>query len=384
MRTYRHLLPLALVLLLATLTACGDDDSSDAGGGEAQVGSDEGTECASAGISTEDIADAEPAETSEAEPFEADAALDGESITLYSGRDLELIQPIIDRFSEVTGIEVEIRDGESSEMAAQLVEEGDQTPADVFYSQEVGATGVLAKADLLAELPDEIVEQVDERFRPGSDNAWVGVTGRTRVIVYNPELVEERPDCVLALTDEQYRGDVAIVPSNAGFKAFMTGFRVQEGDDAAQAWLEAMGANDAITEFESNGDVLDAVDAGDVPIGLINHYYWARSENRDQLSAQLVFPTGDDPGGLVNATAVGIMAGSADDPAALTLVEYLLSPEGQSTFVEETFEYPVIDGVADPTGVPPLDDLEGPALDLTDLDSLEETEAMLTDMGLLN
>ncbi|CAN5759992.1 iron ABC transporter substrate-binding protein [soil metagenome] len=382
MRTFRQLLLLALMPLLAALTACSDDDSA-SGGSEPPV-EGEAAECSAPGISTEDITDETPAETADPEPFEADPALDGESITLYSGRDLELIQPIIDRFSEVTGIDVEIRDGDSSEMAAQLLEEGDSTPADVFYSQEVGATGVLAKADLLSELPDEIIEQVDERFRPGSDNAWVGVTGRTRVIAYNPELVEERPDCVLALTDEQYRGDVAIVPSNAGFKAFMTGFRVQEGDDEARAWLEAMGANEAITEFESNGDVLDAVDAGDVPIGLINHYYWARSENRDTLNAQLVFPTGDDPGGLVNATAVGVMAGSADDPASLALVEYLLSAEGQTTFVEETYEYPVVDGVADPEGVPPLDELEGPALDLTDLDSLEETEAMLTDMGLLN
>ncbi len=383
MRSYRYLLIPALVPLLA-LAACGGDDDGGSATGDAGTSDNGSAACASPGMSTEDLTETEATEVAEPEPFEADPALEGESITLYSGRDLELIQPIIDEFTATTGIEVEIREGNSSEMAAQILEEGDSTPADVFYAQEVGAVGLLAKEGRMADLPDEVVEQVDERFRPGSDNAWVGVTGRSRVIVYNPELVDERPDCVLALTDDAYRDQVAFVPGNAGFKAFITGFRVQEGDDATREWLEAMGENGAITDFESNGDVLDAVEAGDVPIGLINHYYWARAENRDELTAQLIFPTGDDPGGLVNATAVGILAGAADDPAALALVEYLISAEGQTFFVDETWEYPVIDGIADPAGLPPLAELEGPALDLTDLDSLEATDALLTDLGLLN
>ena len=267
-------------------------------------------------------------------------------------------------------------------MGAQLLEEGDATPADVFYSQEVGAVGVLAEEDLLAELPDEVVELVDERFQPGEGNEWVGVTGRSRVIVYNPDLVDA-PTGVEELIEEQYRGQVAIVPENAGFQAFVTGFRASQGEEAARAWLEGLVANDPVTDIESNGDVLEAVNNGDVPIGLINHYYWARDERQPDLTAQLVFPEGDDPGGLVNATAAAITKGSADDAASLALVEYLLSEEGQTFFVEETFEYPVVDGIADPAGVPPLDELEGPDLDLTDLESLEETQALLTDLGLL-
>jgi iron(III) transport system substrate-binding protein len=122
-----------------------------------------------------------------------------------------------------------------------------------------------------------------------------------------------------------------------------------------------------------------------VPIGLINHYYWARDERQpDGLTAELVFPAGDDPGGLVNATAAAVTRGAADDPAALALIEYLLSEEGQTAFVEETAEYPVVDGVDDPAGIPPLDELEGPQLDLTDLESLEATQALLTDLGLLS
>ena len=308
-----------------------------------------------------------------------------ESLVLYSGRDEELVQPLVDQFVEETGIEVEVRYGNSAEMGAQLLEEGEDTPADVFLTQEVGAAGVLAKADLLSPLPDEVVELADERFRPGDDNAWVGVTGRSRVIVYNPELVPEPPSGVMDLTDPKYQGMTAWVPGNAGFQAFITGFRVSQGEEAASTWLDEMAANGAVT-YESNSDVLEAVNNGDIAMGLINHYYWARSlpELGDGLVAKLIFPAGDDPGGLVNATAVGITKHGAENPASLELVEYLLSEPGQTYFVTETFEYPVVDGIGDPEGVPPLAELEGPAIDLTDLESLEATQALLTEKGLLS
>jgi iron(III) transport system substrate-binding protein len=314
---------------------------------------------------------------------------DGESrsLTLYSGRNEELLQPLVDDFEAASGIQVEVRYGNSAEMGAALLEEGAGTPADVFYSQEVGAVGVLAKADLLSSLPDEVVQRVDERFQPGEGNHWVGVTGRSRVIVYNPELVAEPPTGVLELTDPKYRGQTAWVPGNAGFQAFMTAFRVSQGEDAARQWLDDMVANDVQT-YESNDDVLAAVEAGDLPMGLINHYYWAQLlgevGSTENMTSRLIFPEGDDPGALVNATAVAIMKGSADDPAAMAFVEYLLSEEGQTHFATETFEYPLIDGVADPEGIPALDELQGPQLDLTDLDSLEQTQQLLADAGLLS
>lgn len=346
-----------LVIPLLALAACGSDDDSSSGG--------DGTTSTT-----------------------ADSGSSGDQkLVLYSGRDENLIAPIIEAFTEETGIEVEVRYGNSAEMAAQILEEGEATPADVFYSQEVGAVGALSKAGLLDDLPAETVELAGERFRPAEGTQWVGVTARARVIVYNPTALEaaglDVPAGVEELTDPAYAGQVAIVPGNAGFQAFVTGFRVSEGEDAARTWLEAMQANDVITNIESNGDVLEAVNNGDVPIGLINHYYWARHEDRDNLEAQLIFPKGDDPGGLVNATAIGITVGRGDNEAALALIDYLLSAEGQATFVAETWEYPVVEGVDDPEGIPPLADLEGPALDLTDLDSLEETQALLTDLGLL-
>lgn len=324
---------------------------------------------------------------SESDGGDASGEEEGAVFTLYSGRDEELVQPLIDQYAEETGVEIDVRYGDSAEMAAQLLEEGEGTPADVFYSQEVGAIGALAKADLLGELPEEVVSLADERFQPAEGSDWVGVTGRSRVIVYNPDLVETPPQGVLELTEPAYEGQVAWVPGNAGFQAFITGFRVSQGEDAAAQWLEEMSANDP-TVYEGNSEVLEAVEAGDQPIGLINHYYWARTAPEiggvDNMNSELVFPAGNDPGGLVNATAVGVTAQGEDNEEAQSFVEYLLSETGQQYFVEETYEYPVVDGVADPEGVPPLDELEGPQLDLSDLDSLEETQALLTEAGLLS
>lgn len=311
---------------------------------------------------------------------------DDAELVIYSGRDEELIGPLIDRFEEESGIRTQVRYGNSAEMGAALLEEGGNTPADLFYSQEVGAIGVLDTAGLLSPLPTDVVEKVDSRFRPRQGSNWVGVTGRSRVLVVNPDLVAEMPKSVEDLTDPMYRSKVAWAPSNASFQAFITAFRVSEGEQAASDWLDAMIENDTQL-YDNNVDILEAVNSGEIGVGLINHYYWARMASEvggpENMDAELVFPTGEDPGALVNATAVAITENGSDNPAALEFVRFLLSEEGQRYFEEETKEYPLVAGVPSPAGVPPLDELQGPDLDLTDLESLEQTITLLTDKGLL-
>ncbi|HUF96680.1 MAG TPA: extracellular solute-binding protein, partial [Ilumatobacter sp.] len=391
MRNRRWSTMSALAVTLALVaSACGDDADDDAVA-TTEPAASATTEPASTEPASTEPASTEPASTEPASTEPAattpgtepgDDSLAGTTLTLYSGRNEELTQGVIDAFEAATGVTVEVRYGSSSEMGAALLEEGTSTPADVFYSQEVGAVGVLAKAGLLSPLPDDVVALADERFRPPAENLWVGVTGRSRVIVYNPDLVPEPPTGTLELTDPKWAGQVAIVPGNAGFQAFITGFRVAQGDDAASQWLTDMIANGVRTDIESNGDVLAAVNDGDLPMGLINHYYWgalAEELGEENMAAQLIFPAGDDPGGLFNASAVGITTGGAENPAALAFVEFLLSEEGQTYFVEQTYEYPVVAGIPGPAGYPAMSDLEGPAIDLTDLDSLEVTQALLTD-----
>ena len=313
---------------------------------------------------------------------ESDAESGEEPLVVYVGRDEELVKPLIEQFSEETGVEVEARYAETPEMTATLLEEGDASPADVFISQDAGALGALADADMLETLPEEVTGLVPADLT-SSDDSWVGVTGRARVIVYDGETLDEAdvPDTVAAFTEPEWKGRVGFPPGNASFQSFVTGFRVAEGDDAARAWLEGMADND-YQSYEKNGAVLEAVNAGELEIGLINHYYWyqqAAEVGADEMRAQLKFAAPGDPGALVNVTGAGVLS---EHPDARAFVDYLLSDEGQNYFVDNTQEYPLVEGIDAPEGLPALADLQGPDIDLSDLADLEETVTMIQDAGL--
>lgn len=306
----------------------------------------------------------------------------GDALVVYVGRDEGLVGPLLKQFTDETDIEVEARYTATPDALALLLEEGEDTPADVFLSQDAGALGALAEADMLRTLPEEITGQVPEQFT-SADDTWVGVTARARVIAYNSERLDEDevPSTVAELTDEKWEGRVGFPPSNASFQSFVTGFRAAEGDDAARQWLTAMVDNDVQT-FENNLDTLEAVENGTVDLGLINHYYLfgLRAElGADNVVTELKFPRAGDPGALVNVTGAATLS---DHPDAETLVEWLVGEEAQQYFAEETYEYPLLPGVEAPEGLPELTSLQGPLEDLAALEDLEATLAMLEEVGL--
>jgi iron(III) transport system substrate-binding protein len=312
-------------------------------------------------------------------------SIDAAQLVVYSGRNEGLIGPLLEQFQEETGIETSVRYGDTAQLAAQLLEEGDRTDADVFLGQDAGSLGALEKAELLSTLPQEQLDQVDARFR-SDDGRWVGTSARARVIVYDPEQVPEDqvPSHVADLTQDRWRGQVGIAPSNASFESFVTAMRVIEGEQAAQQWLEGMHHNDVET-FDNNVLILDAVDQGQLQLGLINHYYWYEEiaeSGEENVRARLKFLPNGDVGGLVNVAAVGIIDGADRSDEAQQLVSFLLSPQAQQYFAEETKEYPVLAGVDTAPGLPPLATLNSPQIDLSDLDSLEQTLLMIEEAGL--
>lgn len=313
------------------------------------------------------------------------SANDG-SFTLYSGRDEDLVQPLIDMFEDESGIDVDVRYGNTPELGALLLEEGAQSPADVFLSQDAGALGALSNADLFAPLPEEITSTVPTGFT-SADGTWVGVTGRARVIVYDGQelTAEQVPDTVDAFTSPEWAGRFGIAPSNASFQAFVTAYRVLKGEEAADAWVKGVVANSPQI-FENNLAVLAAVNDGVIDAGLVNHYYWfgqAAERGVENMRAQLAYPKSGDPGSIVNVTGAGILRGAADDADAREFVEFLVSPTAQRYFVEETFEYPLVEGIDAPEGLPPLGSLRNPDLNLSDLESLEVTQELLSRYGLI-
>lgn len=310
---------------------------------------------------------------------------DDADLVLYSGRGESLVQPAIDQFEEDTGLTVEVRYGSTAEMAAQLLEEGDNSDADVFFGQDAGALGALSKAGMLAELPSEYRDRVNPAYQ-ATDGTWVGTSGRARVLAYDSEQLteDELPDSVLDLTEPEWSGRVGIAPGNASYQAFVTAMRVLHGDDAAREWLEGMVAND-FERYDNNILILEAVEGGQVEVGMINHYYWYRLVDEeggvDSVTSRLKFMPGD-VGGIVNVAGVGVVNTTEENEAAQQFVDYMLSEDAQTYFAEQTKEYPLIDGVSTVEGLPQIDELEPPELDLSDLDTLEETLEMIEGAGM--
>ena len=308
-----------------------------------------------------------------------------DGLVVYSGRSEELVGPLLVEFTTQTGIPVEVRYGDSAELAAQLIEEGDRSPADIYFGQDAGALGALDAAGLCAPLPENVIGAVPAQYQ-SANGTWTGITGRARVIAYDPQQVsaDEVPTSVLELTAPRWKGQVAIAPTNASFQAFITGMRVALGDEATQQWLQAMVDND-VQVYEKNGLIRDAVDAGEVQLGLINHYYWyekAAEVGEDAMNVQIAFPAAGDPGALVNVAGACVLPSAAHAEDANEMLTWMLLPETQEWFVSQTFEYPLVAGVPAPAGLPALDSLQGPDISLAQLEDLPGTLTMLQEVGL--
>jgi iron(III) transport system substrate-binding protein len=313
-----------------------------------------------------------------------EAGSDG-PLTVYSGREEELVEPLLEQFEEESGIDLEVRYGDSAELAATIAEEGDNSPADVFFAQDPGSLGAVAEEGLLAELPSDLLERVDERFRD-PDGRWVGTSGRVRVLAYNTdELSEgELPDSVFELTDPKWKGKLGFPPTNASFQAFVTAMRLSEGDDRTRQWLEDIKANEPKL-YESNTPTVEAVASGEIQAGLVNHYYlYLVKEESPDAPVENHFFSGDDPGALVSVAGAGVVEGTDDEENARELLDFLLSEDGQRFYADaaEEAEYPLIDGMEPKEGLPPLDQLEGPDVDLSTFgEELQQTLEMLNEVG---
>jgi iron(III) transport system substrate-binding protein len=305
------------------------------------------------------------------------------TVTVYSGRGEDLVGPLLELFEQETGIDTEVRYGDSAEMLLLIQEEGDNSPADVYYSQGAGFLGELSSTGAFMTLPDELLEQVPPALRSPNDD-WVGLSGRARTVLYNTdELTEDDlPDAIADFTDPQWQGRIGYAPTNASFQDFVTALRFLEGEDAARSWLEGIVANGV--PYEGNTAIVEAVAAGEVSVGLTNHYYLYRylAEDPDYPAANKFFPA-EDPGSLVNIAGAGVLGTTDEEAGALALIEFLLSPTAQEYFATETFEIPVIEGVQVPEGLPTVDSVNLPEFDLNRLLDLQGTVDLLIEVGAL-
>ncbi|MEY3677476.1 MAG: hypothetical protein RL351_703 [Actinomycetota bacterium] len=287
------------------------------------------------------------------------------TITVYSGRSEDLIADLLKDFTKETGIGVEVRYSDSASLAAQILEEGSNVQADVFFSQDAGALGAVAEAGVFKTINADITNLVDEKYR-SADNSWVGVSGRSRVLSYDPKQVTaaDLPKSIFDLADARWKGKIGIAPTNASFQSAVTAMRVLKGDAATSAWLKAMKTNAVL--FEKNGQILEAVETGQIQAGLINHYYWyerAAEVGEDKMTSKMAWFQAGDAGNLINVAGIGVLS---DKPEAQTFAKWLLSETAQTYFVEKTSEYSLT-GIPAQANLPALKDIPAAKIDLSAL-----------------
>ena len=305
-------------------------------------------------------------------------------LTIYSGRSESLVGPLIEQFEQETGLNVEVRYGETAGMAATILEEGNNSPADIYYGQDAGALGALANAGRLAAIPQPLLDQVEARFRSPEGN-WIGTSGRARTVVYNTDTLTEAnlPDDIFGFCDPAWQGRLGWAPTNGSFQAFVTALRVSEGEDRAREWLECIQANEPAV-YPKNTPIVEAVGNGEIDAGFVNHYYLFQflSENPDFPTANY-YPRAGGIGTMVNVAGAGIVNTADNQEAAEAFIGFLLRESSQQYFNTETNEYPLTGTVELNPLLVPLSEIQTPDLNLSDLDDLDGTLQLLQELGIL-
>jgi iron(III) transport system substrate-binding protein len=369
-RSHRHALLTIAAISLGFLAGC-EDKPADPG--------------ANGPVGEAPKAEAPKAEPPRAEPPRAEPPKEEESLTIYCGRTEELVGAALAEFEKDSGVKLRIKYGGSQELAAALLKEGDKSPADVFFAQDISTLAWLSDKEILSPMPEAAVAGV----KAGNFDAqrrWVGVSGRARVLAYNTERVkpEELPKTVEELTDPKWKGRVGWAPENASFKSFVAAMLQLRGPEATQSWLEGMKRNEP-KAYPKNTPAVRAAASGEVDVALVNHYYLFRVQAEEGKPVPVAnhYFRNSAAESMVNLSGVGVVKSSAKQALALKLVAHLLGKKSQMYFAQKSYEFPVTSDVAADETLPALEGLNPPALKEAEMDNLEATEALLQKSGVL-
>jgi len=306
-----------------------------------------------------------------------------DSLTVYSGRSKTLVGPIIDQFSQVTDIKVSVKYAGTPQLSATLLEEGTNSPADVFFAQDPGGLG--AVESMLTPLSQEILETVPP-WAVSPTGRWVGLSGRARTVVYNTRTLKEDdlPGDIFDFIDPRWKGRIGWAPTNASFQTMVTAMRSQWGEDKTRTWLEGIQANDP-KEYPKNTPIVAAAGSGEIDVGFVNHYYLHRflAEEGAGFPARNYHPRAGGPGALITVAGAGILEISTRKDAAERFLTFMLSTVAQQYFASQTFEYPLVEGVAVPRGLARIDDIKTPPLTAADLTDIKGTLELLRETGVV-
>lgn len=305
------------------------------------------------------------------------------TLTIYSGREEKIIGPLIEKAKKDLAIDIEVRYGDSTELGIALIEEGKNSRADIFYAQDAGVLGALAKENRTLTIPGQLLNKVDKQFR-SSTGQWTGISGRVRVIDYNTKLVNPRelPSSVMELAAPKWRNQVGWATTNGSFQSFVTAMRVLEGDRKTLEWLKAMKAN-GVKNYSNNSAIVEALGRGEIALGLVNNYYLYRFTKTNPSFPVAAHHTRGDAGALINSAGLAVLNTTDQKSDAERFVAYMLSPEVQKYFTQEFYEYPLVQGIPVSQKQISLNQLNPPQIDLNKLADVKETLSLLQEADVL-
>ncbi|RJO72408.1 iron ABC transporter substrate-binding protein [Nocardia panacis] len=310
---------------------------------------------------------------------------DAGEITVYNAQHESLTKEWTDAFTKETGIKVVLRQGGDTALGNQLVAEGSASPADVFLTENSPAMALVENAGLFADINKDTLDQVPAQFRP-STGKWTGIAARSTVFVYNKDKVkdDQLPASLLDLAQPQWKGRWGAGVSGADFQAIVAGLLALKGEDATKAWLKGMKEN--FVAFPNNTATMKGVNSGQPDGGVIYHYYWFRDQAKTKESSAntgLYYFKKQDPGAFVSVSGGGVLESSKKQESAQKFLKFITGKKGQEVLRDgDSMEYPIAADIAANKALPPLAELQAPAVDPSKLDAKKVTELM-TQAGLL-
>ena len=307
------------------------------------------------------------------------------NLVIYSGRKESLVGPLIDQFKSISGINIAVKYGTSTEIAAQLILEGTKSPADVFYAQDPGALGSVI--DMLQQLSPDLLGKIPV-WAKSDKGKWIGISGRARTLVYNTDNVKDSdlPKTLYDLCDAKWKGRMGWAPTNSSFQTMITAMRKIWGEDKTKAWVKCMMAND-VKVYPKNTPQVEATGKAEIDIGLVNHYYLYKfildAGEGDKFKARNLHLESGGPGSLVMVSPIGILSTAKNKDNAHQFIDFMISKIAQNYFVNSTREYPLIEDVKIHPLLTPLDEITKANINLSDLADIKGSAKLLQEVGAL-
>jgi iron(III) transport system substrate-binding protein len=301
------------------------------------------------------------------------------TLVLYNAQHNDLAKAWVAAFTQATGIPVKVHQGGDFDLANQILAEGSASPADVFMTENSPALSLVSTKGALAPLDPATMTQVPAKYSSGAGD-WVGIAARSTVVVYNPALVpaDQLPRSILDLEQPQWKDKVGVAAGGADFQAIASAVFAVDGPDRARTWLAGLKQNARV--YPNNVTILAAVNSGDLPAGVIYHYYWYkdRAESGDNSrNAELEFFANKDAGAFVSVSGAGVLKTSKHPQEAQQLVAFMSGKAGQQVLADtDALEYTVGDGVPASPKLKPFAELQPPDVDLNTLNGPQVVDEM--------